>query len=304
MEEKNTAEIQPEETVAATATESETKPKTEKVVEAKPVVPYKAVDVTLDALLAAGAHFGHKVERWNPRMLPFIFGKKGGVHVINLDITLDYWQKTAPKIKAAAAQGKTFLFVGTKEQAGDVVKSAAERCGAFYINYRWLGGALTNFQTMKRSISKMDALEQLLKKADDEKSEVRLGKKEKLQITRKLEKLSVNLGGIRKMRRIPDYIFIVDINRDAIAVQEARKLHVPVIALVDTNSDPTFVDWPIPTNDDSRRAIELFVNAVSDQVAAGVKEASKQAAAAKKAKQVKKKPVVAKAPAVEHASPS
>ena len=300
MEENKTAETQQEE---MTASASDAQPQaTQTAIEAKPVVPYQPVKVTLDALLSAGAHFGHKVERWNPRMLPFIYGKKGGVHVINLDITLDYWQKTAPRIKEAAAQGKTFLFVGTKEQAGEVVKSAAERCGAFYINYRWLGGALTNFQTIKRSIAKMDALEDLLKKADDDKSEVRLGKKEKLQITRKLEKLSVNLGGIRKMRRIPDYIFIVDINRDSIAVQEARKLHVPVIALVDTNSDPTFVDLPIPTNDDSRRAIELFVNAVADQVAAGVKEAVKQ-----KEKKVKldKKPVKAKAAAAAvHASPS
>ncbi len=230
---------------------------------------YAPVEITLETLLESGAHFGHKVDRWNPKMLPYIYGKKGDVHVINLDLTVNYWAKTAPMIKKAASRGATFMFVGTKEQARGAVQEAATRCGAYYINNRWLGGTLTNFETIRRSISKMDRLETLLKKADEPGSDIRIGKKEKLQITRKIDKIAVNLAGVRDMKRVPDFIFVVDVSRDSIAVEEARKLGVPVIALVDTNADPSLIDFPIPTNDDSRRAIELFTNAVADQIALG-----------------------------------
>lgn len=244
----------------------------------------KSVEVTIESLLEAGAHFGHKIERWNPKMLPFIYGKKGDIHVINLDLTLEYWKKAAPVIQKAAEDGSSFLFVGTKEQAREAVKQAAEDAEVFYVNYRWLGGALTNFETIRRSIARMNKLEELLIKAEDPESEVRLAKKEILQIKRKLEKLSANLAGVRKMKRIPDYMFVVDINRDSIAIQEAKRLHIPVIALVDTNTDPSLVDYPIPTNDDSKRAIELFTSAVAEQIKKGRKASRRNNAQAVEAK--------------------
>ena len=238
---------------------------------------YTPVQVTLESLLAAGAHFGHKAENWNPQMLPYIYGKRNNVYVINLDLTVDYWRKAQEAVKKAASEGKTFLFVGTKDQAREAVQEAAERCGAFYINYRWLGGALTNFETIKKSINRMSKMESLLEKAEDPESDIKLGKKERLEIRRKLEKLSVNLGGIRDMKRPPDVIFIVDINKDSIAVQEAKRLHIPIVALIDTNTDPMLVDYKIPSNDDSKRAISLFANAVSDAVVAGRKLQKKAA---------------------------
>ena len=230
---------------------------------------YTPVEVSLKSLLEVGAHFGHSVECWNPKMLPFIYGKRNNVHVINLDLTLTYWERCADAIRKFASEGKKFLFVGTKDQAQSIVKEAAERCGSFYVNYRWLGGALTNFETMKRSIRKMEKMEELLHKAADPESEIKLAKKEQLKIKKDLEKLSVNLDGIRKMRGIPDLMFVVDIKKDSIAVEEARKLAIPVIALVDTNVDPELITFPVPSNDDSKKAIHLFVNAVADQILAG-----------------------------------
>lgn len=263
------------------------------VEEVKVKKEYKPVPVTLDSLLAAGAHFGHQAERWNPKMLPFIYGKKNNVHVINLDLTLDYWAKAQEVIKAYASKGKKFLFVGTKDQAQETVAEAATRCGAFYVNNRWLGGTLTNHGTIKNSIRKMKSMETLLEKAEDSESEVKLAKKEKLQITRDLEKLSINLSGIREMKYAPDVIFIVDINKDSIAVQEAIRLHIPVIALVDTNTNPDVVNFPIPSNDDSKRSIELFTNAISDCILDGRKDYDKAMAESEKiAKKAKKEATV------------
>ena len=230
---------------------------------------YKPVDVNLETLLEAGAHFGHQAEKWNPKMLPFIYGKKNNVHIINLDLTLDYWKKAKQIVKTYAEQGKSFLFVGTKEQSREIVANAAIRCGEFYINNRWLGGTLTNHETIKRSIKKMNSLEDLLKRSEEPDSKIKINKKEKLYINRFIDKLSANLSGIREMKKAPDVVFVVDIKRDAIAVDEAVRLHIPVIALVDTNTDPRIIRHPIPANDDSKKTIELFANAIADVIILG-----------------------------------
>jgi small subunit ribosomal protein S2 len=230
---------------------------------------YVPVPVTLKTLLEAGAHYGHKVEKWNPKMLPYIFAERSKIHIINLDLTLKFWERARKFIVDIASRGGTVLFVGTKDQAREVIKDAAKRCSAYYVNHRWLGGTLSNFQTIKNSISRMRKLEELLQQADDKDSEIHLGKKEKLGITRQLAKLETNLGGIREMKKIPDLIFVIDINKEAIAVSEGIKLHVPIVGLVDTNTDPARVSFPIPSNDDATRTIVLFVNAVADAVKEG-----------------------------------
>ncbi|RME58456.1 MAG: 30S ribosomal protein S2 [Candidatus Dadabacteria bacterium] len=231
--------------------------------------------ITLENLLKAGAHFGHKKDRWNPKMLPYIFCERNGIHIINLDITLEKWAEAEKFIKAQAAAGETFLFVGTKLQAREIIEQEAKRCGAFWVNTRWLGGTLSNLATVRRSVDKMEKLEQLLEKAQSEDGEVKLQKKEVLRLTRQLEKLSYTLEGIRGMKRPPAVVFIVDIKREDIAVREARKLRIPIVALVDTNADPELVDYPIPTNDDSKKTIALFVQAVSNAVLEGKKEFEK-----------------------------
>ncbi len=244
---------------AAVTYSSETKTKSD----------YKPVKVDLKSLLQAGAHFGHQVQRWNPKMLPFIYGERNGVHIINLDKTLERWEKAEKCLRDIGNRGGTILFVGTKQQAKKIVKGASERCSSFSVTHRWLGGTLSNFETIKRSIARMKKLEELLAEAESEDSKVKFKKKEKLSISRDLQKLEANLGGIRHMRRIPDALFIVDINKEDIAVAEARKLHIPVIALVDTNVDPNTVDFPIPSNDDSSKTLQLFINAAADAYASG-----------------------------------
>lgn len=230
------------------------------------------LSVTLSALLDAGVHFGHQQDKWNPKMLPYIYGEKSNIHIINLDTTVDAWRRAQQYIIKVTSEGGTLLFVGTKQQARQAVSENAERCGAYHITSRWLGGTLSNFQTIKNSIDRMRKLEELLTKAADESSGVKLNKKEKLGITRQLGKLSANLGGIRRMKRLPQAIFVVDIVKEAIAVAEARKLHIPVIALVDTNADPSLIDYPIPANDDALKGIKLFVSAVADAVIIGSRE--------------------------------
>jgi small subunit ribosomal protein S2 len=233
---------------------------------------YQPVQVTLETLLEAGAHFGHKTDNWNPKMLPFIYGKKNDVYVINLDLTLEYFEKCRKAVRDMAANGKTFLFVGTKDQAKDVVAEAATRCGAFYINNRWLGGTLTNFDTIKKSISKMNRMEDFLTESEKPDTQIKIGKKEKISIRKDINKLAINLAGIRNMKNHPDVIFVIDVKKDEIAVAEARRLHIPVIALVDTNTDPRVVDYQIPANDDSKASIYLFANALADAIADGYAE--------------------------------
>lgn len=228
-----------------------------------------AEPVTIKSLLDAGAHFGHQTERWNPKMLPFIYGARNGVHIINLDLTQKRWEQARKYIVDRVALGGNVLFVGTKLQAKDIIHEEAKRAGAYYITSRWLGGTLTNFQTIKNSIDRMRRIEGLLADAAIEGSKVRLLKKEKLEMTRELEKLEASLGGIRNMRKLPDLLFVVDVVKEEIAVKEARRLHIPVIGLVDTNADPEPISFPIPSNDDSSRTIRLFVHAVADAIIEG-----------------------------------
>lgn len=220
--------------------------------------------ITIKSLMEAGAHFGHQTTKWNPKMLPNIYGQRNNIHIINLDITINAWEKAKKFIHDTVASGGNVLFVGTKQQAREIVKSEAARCGSYCVTSRWLGGTLSNFETIKNSIERMRKLEDLLTKADDENSDVNLNKKEKLMIRRQLEKLEANLGGIRNMRKTPDLLFVIDVNKEDIAVAEAQRLHIPVVALVDTNCDPDKIQFAIPSNDDANRTIRLFVTAVAD----------------------------------------
>ncbi|RMG45548.1 MAG: 30S ribosomal protein S2 [Candidatus Dadabacteria bacterium] len=227
------------------------------------------VPVTIKALLEAGAHYGHQTDKWNPKMLPYIFCERNGLHIINLDLTLKAWERARKYIVDITSRGGNLLFVGTKNQARKIIEQQATRCGAFYVTSRWLGGTLSNFQTIKNSIDRMRKMEDLLRKAADPESDVKLNKKEQISIKRKLEKLENSIGGIRYMKKVPELIFIVDINKESIAVAEARRLRIPVVALVDTNCDPSSIDFPIPSNDDATRTIQLFAAAVADAVLEG-----------------------------------
>lgn len=227
------------------------------------------VDVSVKNMLAAGAHFGHQTEKWNPKMLPYIFCAKNGIHIINLDMTLDRWKRARKFIVDITSRGGSVLFVGTKLQARDIVQQEAARCGAFYVTTRWLGGTLSNFQTIKNSIDRMRKLEDLLVQAEDPNTKVKLSKKERLEIHREVEKLSESLGGIRHMKRLPDAVFIVDVVKEDIAVKESRRLKIPVIALVDTNASPDGLDFAIPCNDDATRAIRLMLAGAGDAVMEG-----------------------------------
>jgi small subunit ribosomal protein S2 len=228
-----------------------------------------AIPVTIKSMLDAGAHFGHQTHRWNPRMLPFIYGERNGIHIINLDMTQKLWDRARKYVVDTVSRGGSILFVGTKLQAREIVSTEANRCGAFHVTSRWLGGTLSNFQTIKNSIDRMRKIEDLLTEAEQEGTKVRLVKKEKLTMARELEKLAANLGGIRAMKRLPDVLFVVDVVKEHIAVAEARRLHIPVIALVDTNADPGLVDFPIPANDDATRTITLFLAEMANAVIEG-----------------------------------
>jgi small subunit ribosomal protein S2 len=225
--------------------------------------------VTIKNLIDAGAHYGHQTQRWNPKMLPNIYGARNGVHIINLDITMKRWEIARKYIVDRVSLGGTVLFVGTKQQAKDIVREEAARAGAFFVSSRWLGGCLSNFQTIKNSIDRMRKLENLLAEAAAENSKVKINKKERLDISRQVEKLEANLGGIRNMKKVPDVIFIIDVVKESIAIAEANRLHIPVVALVDTNADPATVAFPIPSNDDATRTIRLFCSAVADAIIEG-----------------------------------
>lgn len=227
------------------------------------------VSVSIKTLLEAGAHYGHQTDRWNPKMLPNIFGERNNVHIINLDETMTRWERARRLIVDTVALGGNILFVGTKPQAREPIQREAARCNGHFITSRWLGGTLSNFQTLKKSIERMRKIEDLLKQANDETSNVKLHKKEKLVMGRLLGKLEANLGGIRSMRKPPELVFIVDVVKESIAVAEAKKLHIPVIALIDTNANPNIVSHPIPSNDDASRTIGLFCAAVADAVIEG-----------------------------------
>ena len=226
-------------------------------------------NITMKELLEAGVHFGHQTKRWNPRMKEYIFGERNGIYIIDLQKTLKMFKEASKWVTDLTAQGKVILFVGTKRQAQDAIAEEANRCGMFYINNRWLGGLLTNWITVQKSVKRLQELDEM---ATDGRYEL-LTKKEVIKLERERKHLQANLAGIKNMKRLPDAIFVVDSNNEAIAVKEARKLGIPVVAVVDTNCDPTVVDYVIPGNDDALRAIRLFTSKISDSVIEGVQMA-------------------------------
>ena len=221
--------------------------------------------ITMKELLEAGVHFGHQTKRWNPKMKKYIFGKRNGIYIIDLQKTLKCFREAAAFITDVASQGKNILFVGTKRQAQDAIYEEANRCGMFYVNNRWLGGTLTNFVTIRKSISRLKEIEAMLVEGSD----AILTKKERIQLDREKAKLSKNLIGIKEMEELPDVLFVVDPKKEYIAVSEANKLGIPVIAIVDTNCDPELIHYPIPGNDDAIRAIRLFASRIADAYLTG-----------------------------------
>ena len=229
--------------------------------------------ITMKELLEAGVHFGHQTKRWDPRMKEYIFGERNGIYIIDLQKTLKMFKEASKYVTDLTAAGKVILFVGTKRQAQDAIAEEANRCGMFYINQRWLGGLLTNWITVQKSVKRLQELDEM---ATDGRYDL-LTKKEVIKLERERKHLQANLAGIKNMKRLPDALFIVDSNNEAIAVKEARKLGIPVVAVVDTNCDPTVVDYVIPGNDDALRAIRLFTSKISDSVIEGVQVANDKA---------------------------
>jgi small subunit ribosomal protein S2 len=222
--------------------------------------------LTLKELLDAGVHFGHQTRRWNPRMKPFLFGERNGVHIVDLDQTLPRFQRALDFLRETVARGGKVLFVSTKRQAQDPVREFAEQCEQFYVNRRWLGGMLTNFKTVKKSI---DRFKELLELVGDEEKSGELSKKELSRVNRWIEKYEKSLDGIKEMSRLPDALFVIDVNREAIAVKEASRLGIPIVAVVDSNCDPDDVDYVVPGNDDSLRAIRMYCARVAEACAEG-----------------------------------
>src|SRR5215467_7407836 len=217
-------------------------------------------------LLEAGVHFGHQTKRWNPKMKEFIFGERNGIYIIDLQKTLKMFKEASKFVQELAAEGRVILFVGTKRQAQDAIAEEAQRCSMFYVNQRWLGGLLTNWVTVQKSVKRLKELDDM---ATDGRYEL-LPKKEVIKLERERKHLQANLAGIKNMNRLPDILFVIDSNKEQIAVKEARKLGIPVVAVVDTNCDPSEVDYVIPGNDDALRAIRLFASKIADSVAEGV----------------------------------
>jgi len=221
--------------------------------------------ISIKQLLEAGVHFGHQTRRWNPKMKPFIFGKRNGVHIIDLQKTLQLFKEAVDFLTQLAAQGKTVLFVGTKSQAQETVEEEARRCGMYWVNNRWLGGLLTNFPTVQNSIKRYRELESMRDNGHYDK----LAKKEVARLERERKKFEKNLLGIKDIERCPDALFVVDSKQETIAIREAAKLKIPIVAIVDTNSDPDLIDFLIPGNDDALRAIKLFAGTMADAILAG-----------------------------------
>jgi small subunit ribosomal protein S2 len=220
---------------------------------------------TMRQMLEAGVHFGHQTRYWNPKMGPFIFGKRNNIHIINLEQSLPLFNDALNFVSKLASQKGRIMFVGTKRAAQDAIREDAERAGMPYVNRRWLGGMLTNYQTVRQSIKRLDQIQEMM---DSGKTEG-LKKKEVLDLTREQEKLEKSIGGIRKMGGLPDAMFVIDVDHERIAVKEAKKLGIPVIAVVDSNSDPDGVDYVIPGNDDSMRAIRLYTANIADAILEG-----------------------------------
>lgn len=220
--------------------------------------------VTMQQLIEAGSHFGHQTHRWNPRMKPYIFGARNGIHIIDLSQTVPLFARALDFVEQSVRAGGKVLFVGTKRQAQDAVREAATSSGQLYVNHRWLGGMLTNWKTISQSIKRMKALEEQLSGET-----TGLTKKEVLQLTRERDKLEMSLGGIRDMGGLPDVMFVIDANKEDLAIKEAAVLGIPVVAVLDTNTDPSGIAFPVPGNDDAARAIRLYCDAIADAARAG-----------------------------------
>src|SRR5437899_254459 len=221
-------------------------------------------------LLEAGVHFGHQTKRWNPKMKEYIFGERNGIYIIDLQKTLKMFKEASKFIAELASQGRIVLFVGTKRQAQDAIAEEAQRCNGFYVNQRWLGGLLTNWVTVQKSVKRLQELDDM---ATDGRYDL-LPKKEVIKLERERKHLQANLAGIKSLKRLPDTLFVIDSNKEQIAVKEARKLGIPVVAVVDTNCDPTEVDYVIPGNDDALRAIRLFASKIADSIVEGAQAAT------------------------------
>jgi len=255
--------------------------------------------ITMKELLEAGVHFGHQTKRWNPKMKEYIFGERNGIYIIDLQKTLKMFKEASRFVQELAADGKIVLFVGTKRQAQDAIAEEATKCGGFYINQRWLGGLLTNWVTVQKSVKRLKELDEM---ATDGRYEL-LPKKEVIKLERERKHLQANLAGIKNMSRLPDAIFVIDSNKEQIAVREARKLGIPVVAVVDTNCDPSEVDYVIPGNDDALRAIRLFTSKISESIAEGAQlmsdkqiadmTAATEQAQAKEARQIREQAAAA-----------
>ncbi|HVN47892.1 MAG TPA: 30S ribosomal protein S2 [Bacteroidota bacterium] len=247
--------------------------------------------VELEALLQAGTHFGHLTRRWNPKMRPYIFMERNGIHILDLKKTQELLEAACNAVSNIVAEGKKPLFVGTKVQARDVVREEAVRCNAFYVTERWLGGMLTNFSTIRKSVKHLTNIE----KMETDGTFENITKKERLRLTRERDKLQEVLSGIVEMSRMPGFVFVVDIKKEAIAVKEAKRLGVPVIAIVDTNTDPDPIDFPIPANDDALKSVQIITKAIADAVlegglrASAKQQAEAEAAAEEEAKAAEKK---------------
>jgi small subunit ribosomal protein S2 len=222
-------------------------------------------EFSMRQLLEAGAHFGHQTHRWNPKMERYIFGSRANIHIIDLSQSIPLLHQALVKVREVAASGGRVLFVGTKRQASDPVAAAARRCAQYYVNHRWLGGTLTNWRTISGSIARLRELEGVLEGGGEGRT-----KKELLQLTRERDKLELSLGGIKDMGGIPDLMFVIDTNKEAIAILEARKLNIPVVAILDTNCDPNGITYPIPGNDDAARALQLYCDLIADSVLDGL----------------------------------
>lgn len=236
-------------------------------------------------LLEAGVHFGHQTQRWNPKMKPFIYGARNGIYVFDLRKTTNLLDEACEVIREFSARNKNILFVGTKKQAADVIAEEATRAGAYYINRRWLGGLLTNFETIRSRVNKLRELEEFISSGHVEK----LPKKEVAQLQRQLNKLSKTLGGIKEMRGLPDLIFIVDQQKELIAIKEANKLNIPVICLADTNADPDNINYIIPGNDDAIRSVKLITSKLADAVLEGKQLRENKAAGTAKLEKIEAK---------------
>ena len=234
-------------------------------------------------LLEAGVHFGHQTQRWNPKMKPYIYGARNGIYVIDLRKTTDFLDSAYDVVRDFAAKGKNVLFVGTKKQAAEVVAQEATRAGAYYVNKRWLGGMMTNFETIKTRVNKLKEYENFIESGQIEK----LPKKEQAQINKQLAKLSKTLGGIKDMRGLPDLLFVVDQQKEDIAILEAKKIGIPVICLADTNADPENIDYIIPGNDDAIRSVQLIASKLADAVLEGKQLRENKATNVSKVEEIK-----------------